>query len=120
MPNEQDAEQSAKNVAFYSAVVEAWVATRMEKDRTLLSLATGGIGLLATLLTTVGPSSRVELWLYGAAGVCFITTVVGAIRVFDRNSEHLSDVLRKKTVGDDADLQLLDRVVSYRLCSGWC
>ena len=38
MVDERNSVQDAKNVAYYSAVVEAWVATRIEKDRILLSL----------------------------------------------------------------------------------
>ena len=63
MPSQPDSVRDAKAVAFYSAAVQAWVTTRMEKDRALLNLAAGGIGLLVTLLTTVGPSSRSEFWL---------------------------------------------------------
>ena len=67
-----DSQHAQKEIAFYSKVVEAWVATRMEKDKTLLSLATGGIGLLVTLLSTLGASSPTQLLLYGSAGVSFI------------------------------------------------
>ena len=69
MTGKHGAQDSPKDVAFYSTVAQAWVATRMEKDKTLLSLATAGIGLLATLLTTAGASSLRQLFLYGAADV---------------------------------------------------
>jgi hypothetical protein len=118
MAIEQDAEQSAKNVAFYAALVDAWVATRMEKDKTLLTLATGGVGLLVTLLTTVGPSSGTQLWLYGLAGTCFGVAVVAAICVFDRNSHHLLDVIQNGTKGDDERLQLLDQIVFLSFVTG--
>ncbi len=72
MVDEPSPHESAKEVAFFSAVVGAWIETRMEKDKTLLSLATAGIGLLVTLLTAVGPSSVHELWLYAGAGASFI------------------------------------------------
>ena len=38
-----------KHTAYYSALVEAWLDTRMEKDKSLLMLAAGGIGILVTL-----------------------------------------------------------------------
>ena len=41
-----DKEPSDKDVAFCGAVVDARVNTRMEKDKTQLALAAGGIGLL--------------------------------------------------------------------------
>jgi tRNA A37 threonylcarbamoyltransferase TsaD len=65
MATDEDSHESQKKLAFYTAAVEAWVATRMEKDKTLLALAAGGIGLLATLLTAVADVCRavVALWL---------------------------------------------------------
>lgn len=111
MAEEQDLQESQKDVAFYSAVVEAWVATRMEKDRTLLTLASAGIGLLATLLTTVGPGSLTELVLYGAAGTAFTVSVVAAVSIFGRNSDHLEAVVQERKRGNDPKLQRLDRLL---------
>ena len=111
MPPGEDSLESQKQLAHYAAIVEAWVATRMEKDKTLLSLATAGIGLLATLLTTVGPTSACQLWLYGSAGVSFICTIVTAIWIFDRNSRHLEDVIVRGVRGDDPLLVKLDVLV---------
>lgn len=44
-----------KEELYLSAVINGWIETRMERDRTLLALSTGGVGLLVTLVTTVGP-----------------------------------------------------------------
>jgi len=109
--SEQESLESKKELAHYTTVLQAWVATRMEKDRTLLTLATGGIGLLATLLKTVGPDSSTELVLYALAGVSFVVTIVAAIRIFERNSQHLQDVIVNGKRDDDPILVRLDRVV---------
>lgn len=100
-----------KELAFCAAAVQAWVATRMEKDRTILGLSTAGIGLLTTLLTSVGPSSGFQLALYSAAGLSFIVAIVCAVVVFDRNADHLRDVLKDQRKGDDPRLQRLDWVL---------
>jgi hypothetical protein len=111
MANDADSQESQKQLAFYSALVEAWIETRMEKDKTLLTLATAGIGFLTTLLTTVGPAGWYQLWLYGFAGAAFICTIVTAILVFDQNSRHLEDVILHNVKGDDKLLVRLDLVV---------
>jgi len=95
MMNGADSQESQKQLALYTALVEAWIETRMEKDKTLLGLSTAGIGLLATLLTTVGPTSAPQLWLYGFAGLAFIGAIVTAVWIFDRNSQHLEDVIHQ-------------------------
>ena len=109
MADEHHSAQEAKTVAFYSAVVQAWVATRMEKDRTLLSLSGGGVGLLATLLTTVGLSSSTELLLYVLAGSSFVCAIIVALRVLDRNSRYLEEVIKNGKNDDDPRLIMLDR-----------
>jgi uncharacterized membrane protein YgcG len=94
-----------------ATIRQAWVDTRMEKDKTLLTLATGGIGVITTLATTVGPGSKAELVLYGLAAISFVVTIIAAVLIFDANSRHLEEVLLKQTTDDDPDLQWLDRVL---------
>ena len=50
--------RDSKEVAFYGAVVEAWIGTRMEFDKSLLTLSLAGIGVVITLLTAVGMPSK--------------------------------------------------------------
>jgi len=60
-----------KDVAFYSAAVTAWFATALELDKSILTLAAGGVGLHVTLLTTVGVRSAEGLVLYISALASF-------------------------------------------------
>ena len=46
-----------KKIEFYAASVAAWYESSLEHDKSLLTLSAGGIGLLITLLTTVGLGS---------------------------------------------------------------
>jgi hypothetical protein len=45
MGNEEDSYKE-KDIAFYSATVNAWYTTKFEKDKHLLYLSTAGVGLL--------------------------------------------------------------------------
>lgn len=110
--------EAEKEVAYYSAVVEAWVSTRMERDRTLLTLSTAGVGLLATLLTTVGASSSLERWLYAAAGTGFVIAIVAALMIFERNGDHLLDVIQSNRRTDDPRLQRLDKILFWAFLAG--
>lgn len=104
--------------AFVGTLRDAWVETRMEKDKTLLTLATGGIGLIATLVTTVGPANWLELGLYTLAGASFAVAIVTAIRIFDANSRHLEEVLLKRKTDDDPKLLQLDRLLLWSFLGG--
>ena len=118
MEDECNSESDSKDVAFYTATVQAWVTTRMEKDRTTLNLSAAGIGLLVTLLTTVGPSSHSELLLYGLAGTCYASAIVVALLVFDRNSHYLEEVIKSRKDDDDATLIKLDRGMFWLFIAG--
>ncbi|MDA8663964.1 hypothetical protein N9L66_03280 [Porticoccaceae bacterium] len=47
-------ELEGKNVAYYSTMLSAWIETKMERDKTLVTLSAAGIGLLVTILTVIG------------------------------------------------------------------
>lgn len=98
---------AAKEVEFYAACVTAWYNTAFELDKSLFALSAGGIGLLITLLTTVGVSSIVMLVLYGSAIACFLACLVVILVIFSGNRKHIFDVLGGKT-DDDKKLMWLD------------
>lgn len=108
--NMADQQYQPRDEALIATLREAWVSTRMEKDKTLLALATGGIGLLTTLSSTVGPSSNTELILYVVAGVSFGVAVVVAVMIFDRNSTHIENVLNNAAT-EDKPLKWMDRTL---------
>lgn len=47
-------EPEGKNIAHYSVLLDAWIQTRTERDKTLVTLSAAGVGLLVTILTTAG------------------------------------------------------------------
>jgi hypothetical protein len=101
--------QRDKEVAFYSALVQAWIGTKMERDKTLVTLSAGGIGLLVTLLTTVGVTFSWGIWLYAGALLSFLTTIATSVVVFDRNSKHIEDLIHQPGSRDSV-LKRLDKV----------
>ena len=50
-------ELEGKNIAHYSTLLAAWIQTKMEIDKTLVTLSTAAIALLVTILTAVGTSN---------------------------------------------------------------
>lgn len=100
--------ENQKRVEYYSASVNAWFNTSLEHDKNLLTLSAGGIGLLLTLLTTVGLSSAEALVLYIGAIVSFVVALVAILIVFRRNRTHIEDILSGKSTSNDPLLTKLD------------
>lgn len=98
-----------KEVEFYAATVNAWFNSKFEHDKSLLTLSAGAIGLLITLISTIGVRSVETLILYIIALGCFIVCLWVLLWIFRRNPKHLEDVVNSGTT-DDPVLNALDRV----------
>lgn len=84
-----------KEIQYYASSVNAWFNTSLEHDKSILVLAAGGIGLLITLLTTVGLSSAEALALYIVAIICFLVALISVLVVFRQNRTHIENILNK-------------------------
>lgn len=110
--------EDQKRVEFYSAGLAAWYATRLEHDKSLLTLSAGGIGLLMTLMTTVGVSSAESLVLYLCALVAFLVCLSTVLVIFRKNAVHLEDVMVGTATQDDPALSRLDAVGTWSFAFG--
>jgi hypothetical protein len=97
-----------KEVEYYAASVTAWFNTSLEHDKSVLTLAAGGIGLLITLLTTVGLSSAEALILYISAITSFLVALVAVLVVFRRNRSYIEQVLAGNAAMNDPLLAKAD------------
>ncbi len=107
-----------KNLAFYSSVVEAWIATKMQKDRSLLTLSSAGVGLIATLVSALSPSSWSVLTLLSGGALAFLVTIVSVIRAYERNADHLKAIVNEGTREDDPKLLRLDKTAFWGFVIG--
>ena len=107
-----------KQIAFYSAAMDAWLTTAMEHDRSVLTLASGALGLLVTLLTTQGLSSAAELVLYVAAILCFGLTIITVLYVFRKNRRYIEDIVHKTDRGNEKRLSIADQLASLAFALG--
>ena len=110
--------EAAKEVEFYAASVNAWYASALEHDKSILALAGGGIAVLITLLTTVGFAAWVTFGLFVAAIVSFLVTLAGLLVVFRRNQAYLEKVIKAGGPIRDDKLLQLDAVVLVSFGSG--
>lgn len=115
--NAPPAAPTTKEDLYYAAVVAGWLNSKLERDKSILTLSAGGVGLVATLMTTVGPQSRVTLTLYVLAALAFATSLFCIIRILDRNAEHLKHVVRG-TADRDVGLARLDRISFWAFVAG--
>lgn len=104
---EEQKQSSEKDVAFYSTLVGAWVDNKMELDRSLLTLSTGGLGLFITLLSTEQLKENLALSLFACACIFFTATIILCLFIFKRNTTYLKNVVGGYQ-GNDVVLTWLD------------
>jgi hypothetical protein len=95
---------------FYQPAVSAWFDSSLEHDRSLLVLSSGAIGLLVTLLTTVGVGSGVALTLHIGALFAFLVCIGSVLLIFRRNREYLQKLIETKSRENDPVLGFADTV----------
>jgi hypothetical protein len=54
-------ELEGKNIAHYSTLLSAWIQTKMERDKTLVTLSSAAIGFLVAILTAAGIEFEIQL-----------------------------------------------------------
>lgn len=89
-----------KEVEYYAAKANAWFNTKLEYDKSLLVLSAGAIGLLVTLLTTVGVNSFALLFVFFAATISFVVCLVAVLAIFKCNAKHLEELIAGKRTND--------------------
>lgn len=109
-----------KYIQYYAAGVAAWYNTSLEHDKSIFALSAGGIGLLITLLTSVGIGSSLLLHLYIGAILCFLVSLVCVLIVFRRNKDHIEQVLGNQSAAPDAMLRNLDLAALVAFGVGAC
>jgi hypothetical protein len=107
-----------KEVEFYSAGLTAWYNTSLEHDKSVFGLSAGGIGLLITLLTTVGVSSVSLLGVYIVAIVCFLVSLGVVLAIFWRNRVHIERTFSGTAPSSDPWLERLDLTAIFAFGAG--
>ncbi len=102
-------ELEGKNIAHYLVLLAAWIETRMERDKTLVTLSAAAIGLLVTILTTVGVKRFWDIPLFAVAVASFIITIWSSLTIYQLNSQHLEAAI-KGTSGRDPRLEKYDKL----------
>lgn len=85
-------EDKDKRVAFYAACVESWFATRMELDKSLLTLSAGGVGILVGFMSDAGLRSIESLILYIFSLISFLICIAAVLYVLKANSGYLEKI----------------------------
>ncbi len=104
-------ELEGKNIAHYQTLLSTWIETRMEQDKMVITLSAAAIGLLVTIITTVGIKGFWQYFFAVASFAGFIIATCGCLHIFQVNAKHLEESLRCQSTDDTSKLlKKLDRL----------
>lgn len=85
----QQREYDNKNLQYYSANVTAWFNTKLEKDKSIITISSAAIGLLVTIITTKGVQNLIQGALFSVAFIGFLSAIITVIQTLDKNAEQI-------------------------------
>ena len=93
-------EHQKRELAHYAATVTAWYNTKMEHDKSLLTLSTAAVGVLITLVTKFPVSSYAAMNLFIVALSSFVLCLVAVLWIYKRNCTHLENLIQHNERND--------------------
>ena len=88
----EDIELMQKSVSFYETLLAAWLNSRMEKDKQILTLSSVAIGLLVAFRSGINDIPSLCIVLF--AGALFVSSMIVVLDIFKRNSDYLMLVIQ--------------------------
>ncbi len=111
MPESNDEKQrqelrelEGKNIAHYQTLLSAWIGTRMEQDKMVITLSAAAIGLLVTIVTTVGIKGFWPYFFLIISLAGFIIAIFSCLHIFQVNATHLEENLRSQSIETSSKL----------------
>lgn len=95
-------------------LIDAWIGTKMEADRTLVALSAGGIGLLVGLLVTVSEALG-PLLAYWLALAAFLLAITVGIVVFRLNGRLIEKSLTDLNAAENSRTKTALTICSWAL-----
>jgi len=103
--------ENAKEVEYYSAMVNAWLNTAMELDKSILTLSAGGIGLLIAFQKDFDISNIYLLLLYIFCTILFLISLILTLFIFQKNKGNIEEVIKNRK--EQPSLYYIDIVLHY-------
>ena len=83
-----------KNIAHYTVLLEYFIVSRIEKDKLLITLSSGGIGLLVALLSLSMATIPCFFLLVTLSFISFSVCISSSLFIFHINAEHLTNEIK--------------------------
>ncbi len=105
-----------KKVEFYSQLINAWLTTRMERDKTILTLSTAGLGVLVTFFNNI--SVNYNLIFYILALLSFIIAILSGLFIFSENADYCLSIVNEEPYQNEKLMKYCDKTLLISFLCG--
>jgi len=106
---------NAKHAETHSGFVNGWVNTKLERDKSILTLSSAGIGVLVTFFNFIKPDNLTIYYIYIGALAFFTISLITSIYIFKANADYLAKVINGKKA---KSIAWLDYILSWSFIFG--
>jgi preprotein translocase subunit SecG len=98
---------NTKEAETHAGFVNGWLNTKLEKDKSILTLSAAGIGVLVTFFNSIDPSNILIIINYIFALFFFVVALMMDIYIFGANAKYLQKIIHKKPAKSMAGLDYI-------------
>jgi len=99
--------QSKKGI-YYSALLNAWINSKNEKDKQIITLSSVGIGFTISIIAAI--KDDISIWTLLVSAVImgiFCYNILLGLRIFNNNSDYIKSILEQdKIKSKELDIKL--------------
>jgi hypothetical protein len=105
------------DASHQAELFRTWIQLKLEQDKMIMAVASGGIGVLVTLISTNMIFGTYALVLSGVAITAFVVATIGVIFIFRSNAKYIYAKMQNKEASQRS-LMFLDTFVTIFFCLG--
>ena len=98
-------ELEGKNIAYYSTMLSLYINSRLDANKTILTLSTAAIGLLLTYSSPLFQSNCIILFTFVFSIISFAIAALSTLFVFNANTKAIESYIREEKEAE-RDLKL--------------
>ena len=99
-----------QSVEYYNQSYGSFYSTKMEKDKSILTLSVAGIGFSLTLLNTSENIHALNITLFIISSAFFLISIYAVLEIFSKNAQYITNILI-----DTGKLSKEIAVIEYKL-----
>lgn len=107
-----------KQVAYYSHQVSAFLSTRMELDKSLLTLSVAGLGFLLSFIKVESNNNSANFFFFTIAALSFFFCILAVISIFEKNSKLIIGLSNNDEKETKKKLKRLDKIAKWTFMTG--